>query len=296
MRLVAWYSVVLLAGRATAVEDPLTAAAAEMRAERFSEAEKILRSALSGNSESVELELALGRVLVREGRFEEAVEALGHAVQLAPDSLACNMGLAEALIGWRHFAVAMQFLEAIEPKFKGAAEFQYNLGLAHFGVKHTGPALPHFEEALRLDPNLDKARFFIAGCHAANGAMKEATAEYRALVKDHPENPAYWLALAQVLDSDSDQTRPEAIEACRRALALRPTDAAAGFELAALLTKSGDLAAARPLLEHLAAAQPNVLPAHVLLSKIYFRLGLKELALKETSIVRELQAGSGGPK
>lgn len=280
----------VLAGCASAAEDALASARAAERAGQFSQAERILQAALSGSPDSAALQLELGRALIQQGQFEPAVEALGRAVQLGPDSLEYNMALAEALLQWRHFSVAMQFLEAIEPKFKGTPEFQYNLGLAHFGVKHTGPALPHFEEALRLNPNLDKARFFIAGCHAANGDVKSAISEYRALVKDYPENPSYWVALGQVLDSDSDQNRTEAIAACRRALVLRAPDAGAMFELAALLTKSGEVEAARPLLEYLVAAQPDVLPAHVLLSKVYFRLKLQDLAMRETSIVRELQA------
>ena len=108
-----------------------------------------------------------------------------------------TMASAEALLGGGHFGVAVDFLNAVSERFRQFPEFHYYLGLANFKLNKSTVALPESEEALRLDPNLHLAKFGSAACRATNGDLQGAADLSRALVREHPNNPRYSLALAK---------------------------------------------------------------------------------------------------
>jgi predicted Zn-dependent protease len=111
----------------------------------------------------------------------------------------------------------------------------------------------------------------------------------RRLVKDHPNNAIYWTTLGDILRQTGAANRPEALRACRRALAMEPGNPHAQFVVATILLEAGDFAGARALLERLERVSPKELEAHVALARVYGRLGKPDLARKETEIVRKLQ-------
>ena len=219
----------------------------------------------SSQPQSPQLHGELGRTLLRQGKFEEATEELGIAANQLPDSRIYNMALVEALLGWEHWGVAVEFLNAVRDRFRQYPEFPYYMGLAHFKLNQTRQALPEFEEALRLNPNLDLAKFGLAACRAAIGDLQGAADLSRVLVKEQPRNARYWLALAQVLDAMGRSNQEEALRAARRALALRPGDPVIELKTAVILIHLGRYVAARPLLEAVVKQEPHNLQAHVAL-------------------------------
>ena len=247
------------------------------------------RAALAANPKSPELHGDLGRTLLALGRYEEATEELGIAANELPASRLYNMALAEALLGWEHWGVAIDFLNAVRDRFQGYAEFHYYLGLAKYQVNKSPEALPEFEQALRLDPKLSLAKYGLAACRATGGDLQGAAELSRDLVKKHPQNARYWLALAQVLDSMGDNERVEALQASRRALALRPGEPAIELKTAVILMRLEKYLAARPLLEHVVKVQPKNTQAHVALAGAYAHLGNRELARKQSDIVAQLE-------
>ncbi len=251
--------------------------------------EMLRRSVLAHDPNSPVLHGELGQVLLREGKYEESVEELGVAVQQLPESRAYNMDLAESLIGWGHFAVAVDFLKAVQPNFQQYPEFHYDMGLAEYNLNQIREALPEFEEASRMAPSLDRAKFFVAACRASTGDLKGAAQVYRSLVRDHPANTNYWLALGQVLDGMDESDRPEALHACRHALALRPGDPSIEFRISIILMQMDNYAAARPLLEHIVKLEPNDTATHAALARTYSHLGEHALAHRQSEIVTQLE-------
>jgi protein O-GlcNAc transferase len=247
------------------------------------------KEAITANPESAELHGELGRTLLKQGKYEEAAGELGNAANALPDSRIYNMALAEALLGWEHWGVAIEFLNAVQERFHQFPEFHYYLGLAHFKINKIPEALAEFGEALRMNPNLDLAKFGLAACRAATGDLQGAATLSRELVIARPRNARYWLALAQVLDSMGDNERAEALHASRRASALRPGDPAIELKTAVILTKLQRYAAARPLLEHVVKLEPKNSQAHVALANTYTHLGQRALAKKESDTVVELE-------
>jgi predicted Zn-dependent protease len=247
------------------------------------------RTAVEANPASAQLHGELGRTLLKEGKYEEATGELGVAANQLTESRIYNMALVEALLGWEHWGVAVDFLTAVRERFHQFPEFHYYLGLANFKLNKSLAAMPEFEEALRINPNLDLAKFGLAACRATAGDLKGAADMSRQLVAEHPRNARYWLALAQVLDSMGDEERAEALHASQRALAIRPGDPVIELKTAVILTKLGRFVAARPLLEHVVRVDPQNSQAHVTLSSAYAHLGQRELARKESEIVVELE-------
>jgi tetratricopeptide (TPR) repeat protein len=256
----------------------------------LAEMEKRQRAALAARPESPEMHGELGLILLRQGKWEESVEELGIAANKLPNSRTFNMSLAKALLGWGHDGVAVEFLNAVRGKFSQFPEFHYYLGLAHFRMNRRKEALPEFEEALRLEPRLDQAKFGIAVCRAADGDIEGAIKLSRELVKERPANAHYWISLARLLDKMGGQANQlAALRAGRKALALKPSDPTIELNIAIILTRLKRFAEARPLLEHVVKLEPRNLPANVTLASTYSRLGLAALARKQREIVVQLE-------
>jgi tetratricopeptide (TPR) repeat protein len=182
----------------------------------------------------------------------------------------------------------VEFLNAVRVRFENLPEFQYNIGMAYFGVHDYGKAAPAFRRAIELAPDMDLAHFFLGNTYAVSGELQTATREYREALRLNPRNAAYCLTLGKVLGRMD--LEPEAIRWLRKALELKPGDVASEFELGRICERNGDVACARPLLEDVAARYPDLLAAHYALSRIYTKLQLTEKAVRENAQVRRILA------
>jgi predicted Zn-dependent protease len=273
--------------------DAIAQASALIRAHKIEQAEALLRSAAAADPKSPALHGALGKLLSSEQRYQDSVQELQLAVRIAPSSREYSMLLSEALIGWRHFDDAVTLLLAIQPRFEGYPEFHYDLGLAYYDLNKMNEAKRELEQALRLDPNFDRASFLLAGCFDSEGDFAKAEDIHRKLVKQHPNNATYWVMLGEALEQTGSNNGPEAVRACRRALALKPGDPRIQFVAATVFSGEGDFAAARPLLEHLERLDPSDLGVHVLIARVYARLGEPKLARREAAMSNELRKQKG---
>jgi protein O-GlcNAc transferase len=279
---------------AATAEDAISEASALLGAGKVRQAETVLRSAATAYPDSAAVHAALGRLLFNDQNYKDAVQELNLAEQLAPDSREYNMLLAAALLGSKRYGVAVNFLQAVQPRFERYPEFHYSLGLAYYNLSQFTKAKEELEEALRLDPDLDRASFLLAACIASEGDFSKAADVLRHLTEAHPANVIYWTTLGDVLRQMGSEERPEALRACHRALALKPGDPHTQFVLATILLDTGDLAGAQQLLERLEKLSPNELEGHVALARVYERIGQHELARKEKEIVERLQNEDNG--
>jgi Flp pilus assembly protein TadD len=270
-------------------QSAIAKASALASAGKIERAETVLRAAAVADPKSEAVHAALGHLLFEQQRYEDAVQELGLALQINPDARENSLLLSEALIGWGHFGVAVEFLQALQPKLGTYAEYYYDLGLAYYSENMIKEAKPEFQEALRLAPNLDRAQYLLAACIATQGDYAQAVDIFRKLVTEHPQNATYWATLAQMLTHLGSENLPEALRACRRAQVIKPHDPHVQYVAATILMQNGEFAQARPLFEHLISLNPKELSAHVALARIYARLGQRELARKETAIVNQLE-------
>ncbi len=266
------------------------------RTGNVAEAERILKAALAGGVDSPQVHGELGLLFYREGRFREAVPELGRAAQLDPDSAEYSLKLAASILGEHRYPVAVDFLQAIEPRFGALAEYRYNLGLAYYGTRDYTRAIEAFEKAIQIDPKMDLAFFFLGNAWAVSDELDKAVVNYRKALALNPMNAGYCLALGKILSQLGPDHDAEAIRWLRKALKLKPGDAASEFALALACERVGDLGCARNLAEDVAKRYPDEVSPAVLLARIYGKLHEVEKANAARATVKRLQrAGQPTP-
>jgi predicted Zn-dependent protease len=278
-----------VSNRDASEKQTIAQANALVRAGNIQQAESLLQSATEANPASASLHEALGELFFEQRKFEDSVRELTLALQIDPDSRQYTILLATALINWTHFGVAVDLLNAAQKRFGEYPEIHYYRGVAYFNMNRIDEAESDLEQTLHLAPNFDRAQFLLANCRSSQGKDDEALAIYRDLVKQRPSNAIYWATLAKTLQKLGDQYNSEALRAGRRAIALAPSNTLALFTTATVLSQMGNFVAAQPLLEKLTRLDPAAVAPHVLLARVYTRLGKRELARRQTEIIDRLQ-------
>lgn len=220
---------------------------------RYDEAIRLLQSVIAERPDFMLAYTNLASVLIEAGRPREAIASLDAARRqgLAAPEIPSRLGAAYLAAGDPQAAVrvlqplagrpdaplealnslaiglselgrfdrARPWLSHVLERSPGSATTWNNLGLLEMGARRPAPAVAAFERAVAIDPGLAQA-------WQALGALRAA--------------------------SDPDR----AIDAWRRAAALRPDDFDLLFNLAVLLHQRGRDAEARPYIERFVAAAP----------------------------------------
>ena len=142
-----------------------------------------------------------------------------------------------------------------------SAEAQNNLGEALGELKLYLRALEAFQKAVALDGGFVKARYNMGVTYDRLGQLKYAEFVYRILIRDHPDFPLAYDAMAVTL-SKSGRGR-EAIPFHQKAISLSPKDASFYYNFAISYLVLGDTQGAQeqqqklrdlnpPMAEHLA--------------------------------------------
>jgi len=139
-------------------------------------------------------------------------------------------------------------------------EAQVNLGILLDEDGRAGEALPHLEEAVRLDPAAPRPRYNLGLALAAAGRADEAIAQLQESRRLKPDDPEVLASLGLAL-AQSGRTG-EAIAQYEEALRLRPEDAAAHYNLGSLLTDANRIPEAKAHYEAALGLRPGYAEAH----------------------------------
>ncbi len=157
-------------------------------------------------------------------------------------------------------------------KSPGKARPHLNLGVALARAGRLPEAVEAFAAANRADPSQVDVYVNMGAALRELGRPEEAAGWLREAIRGRPDLPEPWYNLGCVL-MDAPDTAPEAVEAFERAIALRPSHAAAYANLAATLNRLGrfDEAIARleragPALASSADARFNLGVAYAMVS------------------------------
>lgn len=275
----------ILCGQATNFASEAKALIAHREVQK---AEVILRKAIANGADTAEVHGILGDVLYRSDRYSEAIPELGRACQLAPDSAPYCLGLSSALIGDSRYTVAIDFLNAIQPRFDKLAIYHYNLGLAEVGLRRYSEGLKAFQKAVEWDPKMSLAQFFVGNCYADMGILDSAEAAYRKAIALSPGHATYCWALGKLLQRLG--RNQEALVWLKKAYVLQPNDIPTEFTLARAEEAAGNLREAKDLLERIVRIRPNELAPHAVLARVYSNLNEKEKAERERNLYEQLSA------
>ena len=209
-------------------------AAALVEAERFPEAESLLRRALAADPGSAEASYYLGRVYLETGRTSEAVRLLERQASRNPKSSRIQQGLGEAL------AVA-----ALD-----ASVFR-KVGLA-------GASRQALERAVALDPGNVEARvslfeYYRHAPAAVGGGRERALAQAREIGRREPSRGH---ELRGNLYRDEERVR-EALAEYGKAIVADPGNLSARLALALLYTELREFDRAFTVLDRLLERDPD---------------------------------------
>jgi tetratricopeptide (TPR) repeat protein len=264
-------------------------------ANRHPEAVQELRRVIDAEPDQLAHRYQLAEVLLHDKNVDAAEDALRGAVARAPNSAEAKLVLASMLASHRSYEVGeaeLRRMSAASPD-----DYELRLGLGQFYASRnkmpqaeavyrqvikddgTGPsgltardrlasaylssnqldaAAPLITEVLKKNPRDYDALFARGSLSLSRGNADAAIADFRAVQRDHPTSVLLQRALARAYLQNDDPTLAE--ETLRAALQSSPTDADARLELAQLLSRTGRLDAALPMLERLASEQAANLP------------------------------------
>lgn len=252
-------------GLLIALDDP-SAAAAHLEAavalgagqERLaSHALEIARAAPAGPPSAAYL-VALGQELARAGRWSLAEAAFARSVELRPDFALGHayLGLARDESGKDGGADLRRALGLLP----GSSLIHTFLGRHWLSSNNLEAARAEFEAAATLDLSDPSPLAHLGEVHALRGDFESAEAAFRAAVGRAPNQPAFWLLLAQHSLSREIEIDSLGIPAARQAVLLDPGLAAAWDLLGLGHLLLGDIDLAERLLRRsleLDPAQPG---------------------------------------
>ena len=165
------------------------------------------------------------------------------------------------------------------------------MGLALYGLNLFSQALTEFQTFTTARPKADAAWFFEASCLANEGQLEKAEAIYRKAIALNDRNAAYYTALGEVLRREEQDRTSDAIDAFKRALAIKPDDPMAQEQLALCYERGRQLEQAEQLLQKAVEINPGFQQAHVALARVYYKLHKTADGDREKAIASSLQAG-----
>jgi tetratricopeptide (TPR) repeat protein len=232
----------------------------------------------------------LGIIYLRQKRLSEAAPWLERAVHLQPNSAEYAMAFAQALFIWDRAPALLVFLQSVKLKFAALPEFQFALALAYYKTARYTDAAATLESLIRTNPRRqDQIYFWLGNADLALGKQEDAETAYRKAIEINPKQPAYYENFATLLRRQGPEKLDDAIVQLKRANQYDPNDPYVGLQLALCYESKGNLADAAKLLEKAVQRDPTLVPAHIALARIYFRLDKKTDAEREKETVKVLQ-------
>jgi tetratricopeptide (TPR) repeat protein len=272
------------------VEDKLNLAKL-LRTNKFPDfALPVLQQVIQLEPGSAKARAEMGMWLLDKGEFPKATEEFRLAVQSNPQSLEYCMRLAESLILGEHYQDAYQFLTSIRDQFGSSREYRFKVGIALYGMRTWTQAITVLEQLEREDPTLDLVQYYLGNSYNNLGNLDRAISHLRKAIALNPNQGSYYVALAKALRWQRDANVDEIITNLNNALTLDPSDFAAKQELALCYESKGDYAKAEELLKQVVLQKPELISAHVILSRIYYRERKTDAGATEKRISQDLAA------
>ena len=114
-----------------------------------------------------------GRVALSEGNKEAAIATFREALTLSPQDPQIPLSAATAALRYDQPQIAIQILQAVEPRLGQSAAIQRALGLAYYRAGDYPSAQTALQQALSLDKSSGLS-YFLLGCTLAKMGQPEA--------------------------------------------------------------------------------------------------------------------------
>ncbi|HEV2472108.1 MAG TPA: tetratricopeptide repeat protein [Chthonomonadales bacterium] len=221
----------------------------------------------------------LGSAFEMQQKMPEALEAYQAAAAADPSNPDRMLDYTRLLMDTDRYDDAIQVIQSGMSETAATAPLQLRLGAIEMIKGNYDAARDAFRSALATDPELDVAYVGLAQTYAREANDAEAI---NILQKARERRPGHYLLeyyfglLASRLGRGE-----EAAVSLEKAAQLEPQSPDPFFELGKLHETQQDWPQARQALEHVIELNPQFVPAHYQLSRVYEHLGLKTQAAQE---------------
>jgi tetratricopeptide (TPR) repeat protein len=249
-----------------------------------------LRQAAALQPDNAQAYTNLGNALQDAGELEEALRAQRRALSLNPGYAEAHNNMGSVLTALGRSAEAVESFLRAATLAPGFALAHVNLGNVLKAQGLLAEAVESYVQALSLEPRAELCRQ-VAELLRELGRLEESATAYRRGLELEPEDPVGWECLSYVLHrlGHNDQ----AVEACERALAVRPSPS--------LYTHLGTIEVARnrpEAAEHCVVRalelDPDFTSALVLVSEL--RVAQGQLAEAELPLRRAVEVNPRSPE
>jgi len=220
----------------------------------------------------------LGSAFEMEQKMPEALEAYRAALVADPSNPDRTLDYTRLLMDMDRYDEAIQVVQTSVGD-TASTPLQLRLGAVEMVKGDYSAARDAFHAALAIDPTLDAAYVGLAQIDARQGNDVEAIQileTAREKLPDHYPLEYYFGLLASRLGREQ-----EGIVALENAARLEPASPDPFFELGKLYSAQQNWAHARQALEQVIELNPQFVPAHYQLSRVYAHLGLNSKAESE---------------
>lgn len=216
-----------------------------------------LKSALQKDGQSGEARYLLGKALSETGDFVAASVELRKANDLKYKPALVVPALARSLLAQGESrAVVTQFADVKLADAAAQADMLVSLAAAYLTLEQKPKAMAVIAEAQAAVPNHPGAGLLLARVAAQEKNLPKALELVDAAIAQDANLADAWLLKAELLMAGNGD-RKVALEACRKAIALRPTLIQAHMLVIAELMHDGDMAAVATQVDELKKILPN---------------------------------------
>jgi tetratricopeptide (TPR) repeat protein len=261
---------------------------AEDRTLDFDDARKDMEAAFP-SLEDRRFQMQLGLELVgldtESGDLEKAAAILTQLRKANPDN-------AEVLYAaYRTYSdLAGESMLALSLAAPESAQMHQLMAHEDYRQGNTTGAVAQYRKAIALDPHLPGVHFELAELLRTSKdetVKKEAEQEYRAALREDPQNEKSILRLAEI-DAQRGNTE-QSYKEYSKAVELQPADADAKLGLAKTLIEMNQTEKALALLEDAVRLEPTNATAHYRLATIYRKMGRADDAKREMELYKKFK-------
>jgi len=259
---------------------------AEVRTQDFQQGRKDLEAAFPLIAEpkfKIEVGLELASLQTQAGDLDQASTVVTQLRKVAPDD-------PEVLYAaYRTYSDLMgESMLALSIAAPDSAQMHQILAHEQNRQGNAAGAIEQLRKALTINPHLPGAHFELAELlrfSQGNTMKKQAESEYRAALKDNPQDEKAILRLAE-LDAQKGDI-PESFKGYTRAVELQPSDADAKLGLAKTLIAMNENDKALKLLEETVQLDPTNATAHYRLGSMYREMGRTDDSRKQIELYKK---------
>jgi len=179
----------------------------------------------------------LDRAYLENKQYAQALANFDKLQSLNPGSPWLHILQGQAYDGLGNYSQAIAEFEAARQQLSGDATVRFSLGFMYWKVRRYVEAKAELQQALKLDPHFDEAKFYLADTFLMNEQPAKALPMLEALATEQPKNARILVDLGKALER-LDRSE-DAVRAYQRALKVDFQRSDAHYQLAQVYRKLG---------------------------------------------------------